>query len=222
MIRINLLPKEYQRRKFSVALNKNALYVLSGGVAVLILLAAYSFFFQILPARSLDKEIQIAKQEAESYNDEINLVQELNSQKSLILTRMRTIEELDQNRDAWVEVISDLGSRITDYLWLSSFGNAPLDNPSGAAIGPQRTVIEGKSFSINSMATFLVRLKKSPFLKNIELVSVKLEEEQLNLENTSYEAYTFQISCDLSLGNTVVVETEKNVAADKLATGSEF
>jgi len=221
MIRINLLPKDYQRRKFSVALDKNTLYVISGGVALLILLAAYSFFFQILPVRSLDKEIQIARHEAESYNEQIKLVQELNGQKSLILTRMRTIEELDQNREAWVDVISDLGSRITDYLWLTNFGNAPLENPGGVA-GPVRTVLEGKSFSINSMATFLVRLKKSPYLKNIDLVSVKLEEEQLNMENTSYEAYTFQISCDLSLGSTVAIETEKNVAADKLATGSEF
>ena len=72
------------------------------------------------------------------------------------------------------------------------------------------------------MATFLVRLKKSPHLKNIDLVSVKLEEEQLNMGNASYEAYTFQIGCDLNLGRADVIESEKNVAADKLATGSEF
>jgi len=221
MIRINLLPKEYQRRRFSVALDKNTLYVISGGIAVLILLAAYSFFFQILPAKGLDKKIQIAKQEAESYNEQIKLVQELNSQKNLILTRMGTIEELDQDRDAWVDVISDLGSRITDYLWLTSFGSTQSESQGGVA-GPLKTVIEGKSFSINSMATFLIRLKKSPHLKNIDLVSVKLEEEQLNMENASYEAYTFQIGCDLNLGRADVIESEKNVAADKLATGSEF
>jgi len=222
MIRINLLPKEYQRRKFSVTLDKNTLYVISGGIGVLILLAAYSFFFQILPSKSLDKQIQIARHDYEQFNEQIKLVNELNSQKNLILTRMRTIEELDQGREAWVDVISDLGSRLTDYLWLTSFGNAQLQTQPGATAGPSRTVIEGKSFSLNSMATFLVRLKKSPYLKNIDLVSVKLEEEQLNMGNVSYEAYTFQISCDLNLGKADVVESEKKVAADKLATGSEF
>jgi Tfp pilus assembly protein PilN len=221
MIRINLLPKEYQRRKFSITLDKNTLYVISGGVAVLILLAAYSFFFQVMPSKNLDKEIQIAREETNRYNAQIHLVQELNNQKNLILTRMGTIEELDQNREAWVDLISDLGSRITDYLWLTSFGSGQMDTQGGAA-GPLKTIIEGKSFSINSMATFLVRLKKSPYLKNIDLISVKLEEEQLNMGNASYEAYTFQIGCDLNLGSTDAVESEKSAAADKLATGSEF
>ena len=223
MIKINLLPKEYQKRKFSIALEKNALYVIGGGVAALILLAAYSIFFQVIPISSLDKKIQDARADAAKYDSEIKLVNQLNDQKDLILTRMGTIEQLDQNREAWVNLVSDLGSRMTDYLWLIKFGNALGDNKGSAqGTATSRTIIEGRSFSINSLATFLVRLKRSPFLDKIDLVSVLLEEEKDEMGGGSYEAYHFVIHCDLVLEGMNAVQMENKASANKLAAGSEF
>jgi Tfp pilus assembly protein PilN len=221
MIKINLLPKEYQKKRFSVALDKNTMYVIAGGAAVLILLVAYTFFFQILPLNKLQENIEYAKLESEKFNDEIRLVNELKQQKNLILTRMGTIEELDRGRDAWVNVISDLGSRITDYLWLTGFSQTPVGDQTEGSV-PAATTIEGRSFSINSLATFLIRLKKSPYLSNVDLVSVELKEEQAGMNAAAYEAYSFKISCNLILGTTENIESEKKLIADKLATGSEF
>ncbi|MCP4583209.1 MAG: hypothetical protein GY839_16495 [candidate division Zixibacteria bacterium] len=221
MIKINLLPKEYQKKRFSIALDKNTMYVIAGGAAVLVLLAAYTFFFQIIPLNDLEDKIELAKSEAQEFNAQISLVNELKQQKNLILTRMGTIEELDRGRDAWVNVIGDLGSRITDYLWLTGFSQLPVGDPTQGAV-VSSTTIEGKSFSINSLATFLIRLKKSPYLDNIDLVSVTLEEEQAAINTVAYEAYGFKISCSLTLGTNEIIQSEKKLVANKLATGSEF
>ena len=62
MIRINLLPKEYQKKKLSLSLEKNTIYVVAGGAAILVLLAAYSFFGQYMQASKLNGEIAKAQQ----------------------------------------------------------------------------------------------------------------------------------------------------------------
>jgi Tfp pilus assembly protein PilN len=222
MIRINLLPREYQKKKFSLSLERNTLYVIGGGVAILILLAAYSLFFQVMPIRSLDKAIMTARQDAEKYANEIKLVNELNAQKDLILTRMGTIEELDRGREAWVNIVSDLSSRLTDYLWINKFGIGGGEQ-SQQADATSRTVIEGQSFSLNSLATFLVRLKRSPYLSNVDLVSITLEEDTGGNEGgRPYESYHFTIQCDLVMAGANATQTEENIPANKLATGSEF
>ena len=222
MIRINLLPKEYQKKKLSLSLEKNTIYVVAGGAAILVLLAAYSFFGQYMQASKLNGEIAKARAEASNYDKEIKLVNELNAQKDIILTRLGTIEQLDRNRSGWVKVISDLGSRITDYLWLTNFGVSGGDNAGQQQqAATSRTVIEGQSFSINSLATFLVRLKKSPYLQNVDLVSIELEEEKGADGTQPYEAYNFVINCDLNMADDQV-QTESNLASDKMASGSEF
>ena len=223
MIRINLLPREYQKKKFSLSLERNTLYVIGGGVAILIILAAYSLFFQIMPINSLDRAIMTAKQDADKYANEIKLVNELNAQKDLILTRMGTIEELDRGREAWINLISDMSSRLTDYLWVTKFGMGGAGEQSQQAGATSRTVIEGQSFSLNSLATFLVRLKRSPYLSDVELVSITLEEDRSGNEGGQpYESYHFTIQCDLVMADANATQTEENIPADKLATGSEF
>ena len=77
MIEINLLPKEYQKKRFRLTFEKNTLYVIGGGVIVLALLAAYTVFFQVLPCKSITKKIEVAKADSASLSSEIQLVNEL-------------------------------------------------------------------------------------------------------------------------------------------------
>ncbi|MCD6161880.1 MAG: PilN domain-containing protein [candidate division Zixibacteria bacterium] len=214
MIEINLLPKIYQKKKFGIKLDKNTLYVIGGGIGVLVLLFAYSLIFQIMPANSLSEKIKTARIEAAQYDSEIALIKELKSKKNLILSRISTIEVLDRDRDAWINVISDLGSRVPNYLWLTGFEQASGGTQEGE---PAKTTINGRSFSINSLATFLIKLKKSPYLKNIEISTIALEEEM------DVESYTFTINCDLMLtGFEDMIDSEKTLIAGKQAAGSEF
>lgn len=221
MLEINLLPKEYRKRKFRLELEKNALLVIGVGFAILILMAAYTMFFQVFPANTLDKKIAAARAENQNYEREIKLVNALTEQKNLIIARISTIKVLDNDRDVWVSVIADLGSRIPDYLWLVGF--EPATKGAGEAqAATTKASIKGKSYSLNSLATYLIRLKKSPYLKNVSLASIRLVEEQLPEGSGSYESYHFTINCDLTLSSTEETQTEKMMTTGKLAAGSQF
>ena len=121
MLEINLLPKEYQKRKFQVTLEKNTLYIIGSGIAVLLLLAVYSFFFQVMPISSLENKIVKAREQTKEYDVEISLIKQLTDEKKLLLSRISTIDTLDANRESLIKVVSDLGARIPSYLWLTSF-----------------------------------------------------------------------------------------------------
>ncbi len=239
MIEINLLPKEYQKRKFKLALEKNAVYVLIGGFGLLLILAAYTVFFQIMPAGKVADTIKKYEAEAERFTPQTAKIDSLNALKSAILTRMSAINFLDRNRTVYIDLLSDLGSRVTDYLWLNEFkqliAEAPTQLPRQQSMSgdestkpakeaqaappmaqPIRAAIKGKSFSLNSIATFIARLKNSPYLANVELTSIRLVEEK------NAEAYEFNINGNLILEETKQGSTEGGMPPGKAAAGTAF
>lgn len=214
MIEINLLPKEYQKKKFRLALEKNTLYIIGVGVIILALLAAYTVFLQVLPSNSLNKKIEIAQADSAALSSEILMVNELTEKKNRLLARMSTIELLDRHRETWISVTSDLGARIPDYLWLTELTQALQASEEGE--GNIKAYIQGRSFSLNSLATFIVRLKKSPYFKNIEISKIQLIEEK------GAEVYSFIINCDLYLNRTSEALAQNKTITGKLVAGSEF
>jgi Tfp pilus assembly protein PilN len=202
MIEINLLPRDLQKKGFSFKLDKNIVMVLSACVGLLGVMVLYSFVFQAGQYADLEKELQIARAETARYAPEIAKIDEIGKKKEQILERMSSIEVLDRNREYCVTLMEDLAGRIPEYVWLTvvkQAPSAPAPAPAAAQAQPPqqqaavsaRSSIEGYSFSLNALATFLVRLKKSDLITNIELASVKLQEiEKAN-------AYNFRLTCVL-------------------------
>lgn len=239
MIEINLLPKEYQKRKFKFSLEKNTIYVVAAGVVVLILLAAYTFMFQVMPINKIGKNIIAYQQEESKFDPQIAKIDSLENLKELIITRMTAIDILDRDRGAWIAVCSDLGSRVTDYLWVTEFkqlmpeiainpkpGTNPEEGsaakPGAKPAGPQvdlnlrKATLKGQSFSLNSIATFIIRLKKSPYFNNIELMNIKLTEQN------NAEAYEFTINCTLNFNGTENQTTDNIALAGNVGAGAQF
>jgi len=235
MIEINLLPKEYQKRKFKFSLEKNTIYVVAAGVVVLILLAAYTFMFQVMPINKIGKNIISYQEEESKFDPQIAKIDSLENLKKLIITRMTAIDILDRDRGAWIAVCSDLGSRVTDYLWITEFkqlipelaiGAKPSGNPEeGGAAKPaapqidlsiRKATIKGQSFSLNSIATFIIRLKKSPYFTDIELMNIKLTEQN------NAESYEFTINCNLNFNGTENQTTDNIALAGNVGAGAQF
>ncbi len=226
MIEINLLPKDLKRSRFSFKLDKNLVIVLSGCVALLGVMAVYSFFFQAQSYATLEKQLAISKAETAKYTSEIAKIDEISRKKEQILARMTTIQLLDKNREYWVSLMEDLAPRVPEYVWLSTVRQAPpvppvaktpAGQPTPNAPAPptqqmaaSKSSIEGYSFSLNALATFLVRLKKSEFCANIELGSVKLQ--QLEKAN----AYNFRLNCDLVTPAATNIDIETAQAANAI------
>ncbi len=194
MIEINLLPKELQKRTGRLALPRTATYMLAGMAGLAAVLAGLTVM-QKMRIANIQKKITEAKVREAKMQKDIQLVDALTELKGKILERMAAIDGLDQNRSAYVRFLEDLSGRVPEYLWLSNFregaGGAPAQPaaPSGGA----KTVIEGFSYSLNSLATFMIQVKKSPFIKNIELSFAK----EQKLENS--RLYNFQLTCDLTM-----------------------
>jgi type IV pilus assembly protein PilN len=180
MIEINLLPKDLKRGRLSFKLDRNLVMAFSGAAALLGVMLIYSFFFQQRTISSLEKQLAISKAETSKYTSEIVKIDEIGKKKEQILARMTTIQLLDKNREYWVSLLEDLAPRPPNA--------APAANTSQTA---SKSTIEGYSFSLNSLATFLIRLKKSDYVDKIEISSIKLQQVE------KAEAYNFKLNCDL-------------------------
>jgi len=188
MIEINLLPKELKRKGRGITFDKSLIY---GGtvVGILVILFVVVSIFQSLKLRALDDKIAEAKRRTEELSKTIELVDALTDLKDKLLQRMSAIETLDKNRSTWVRILEDLSGRVPEYLWLSVLKEeeAVSDEPQAGATdtsvqaaepaSPKRKVnIEGYTYSINSLASFLIQLMRSDYFKNMELEFIKRSE----------------------------------------------
>ncbi|OGC89793.1 MAG: hypothetical protein A2W25_02820 [candidate division Zixibacteria bacterium RBG_16_53_22] len=220
MIEINLLPKDLQRKRFSFKLDKNIVVTLSACLAFIAVMAAYSFVFQASKYAKLEKQLAISKAETEKYAPEIAKIEEISRKKDQILSRMSSIQLLDRNREYWVTLMEDLAGRIPEYVWLTNVKQAPAvvqavtqpGQPAAPTPPPPavKSSLEGYSFSLNALATFLVRLKKSDFFENIEIASIKLQDVE------KVKAYNFKLNCNLVTALPVNLDTQTAQVDDML------
>ena len=203
-IEINLLPRELRKRRPGFSLDKNL--TLIAGLAVVLVVAFVGVnVFQSMKLKALNNKIAEAQRRAEELRKNIELVDALTDVKDKVLQRMSAIEALDRNRAVWVSVMEDLAERVPDYLWLSllqeeeaqvaAVPDSAVDStaikslPSSPA--QKRVTMEGYSYSLNSLASFLIELIGSPYFKNMELQYVKRAEVE------ERKTFTFQLVGDL-------------------------
>ena len=217
MIEINLLPKELQWKRFSFKLDKKLVILMVTGAIVLLALAGYSFVYQAGQIDTYHKNIASLKAEADQFSEEIKQIEDMNAMITQMTARMTAIEILDRNRGYWVDLLEDVIKRVPDYLWLTSVKDAAAtvvaSRTPGQAAAPSKSTIEGFSFSLNAMATFIIRLKKSDIIKNVEISSINLEEAE------ETKAYFFKLTCDF---NAPAVAAPSEVAQAKGTAGGQF
>ncbi len=222
MIEINLLPKELRKKRGVFSLKKTSAYFL-GAAGVLIVLLIFITILQGIKVQGLNRKIADAQKRREELKESIRLVDALGEIKNKILQRLSAIESLDKDRSTWVDIMEDLSSKVPDYLWLSSFKETPpavsptANVPAaqtGAAdtakaaqtqvapVSHKRVTIDGYSFSLNSLATFMINLMRSDYFDNVELNYIKLAELD------KQRAYSFQLVTDLLYASQVTSQGE--------------
>jgi len=182
MIKINLLPRGLRERKRGIS--KGTIYLILGCVGVILILFVL-LQYQKFKLRNVNKSIAIAQRETTRLAPQIRLVEELERLKTGVEERMRAIEELDKNRAFWIKLLERFGVAIPDNLWLTSF------KESGDGDTPQ-VIIEGESYSLNNLATLMLRLGYTPFFDNVELNWVKQSQQK------ERKTFSFQLACNLS------------------------
>ncbi len=208
MIEINLLPKEYLKKSLSFSLGKAGLYGIIGVAGVTLMLIGVTLY-QIHQVSSLEDNIERAQRRAAMLEKDIQLVDALIDVKNKITNRMTAVERLDSHRSAWVRILEDVARNVPEFVWLGHFKEEPpvdsaaiagqaagqSDSQQPAILSAEPTIrtaqIEGYSFTLNALASFMIKMMRSDYFDNVELVSsdeVKFQDQK---------AYNFVLTCNL-------------------------
>jgi Tfp pilus assembly protein PilN len=202
-IEINLLPAELRRKRKGFTFDKS-LTLIAGLFGALVVLVLAVSVFQSMKLKALDNKIAEAQRKVTEYKSKIELVDALVEVKDKLLQRMSAIETLDENRTAWVRIMEDLTKRVPDYLWLSLLKEEepPVvtvpDSTADTAVqarAPEpptnKVTIEGYSYSLNSLASFLIQLMGSRYFQNMDLEYIK------RAQIKEHKTFEFQLVGDL-------------------------
>jgi len=208
MLEINLLPKEYLKKGLSLSFGKAGLYALMGIGGVIVMLVGVTFY-QIHQLASLEEKISIANRRAVMLQKDIKLVDALIDVKTKITQRMAAVERLDSHRSVWVRILTDVAKNVPEFVWLGKIeevrevhdpkkANAakdgkeetkPVTKPAGPTVRPIR--LEGYSFTLNALASFMINMMRSGYFDEVELVS----SEEIKFEE--HKAQNFVLSANL-------------------------
>ncbi|UCD63531.1 MAG: PilN domain-containing protein [Candidatus Zixiibacteriota bacterium] len=241
MIDINLLPKDYLKRSFDLSLGKTGMYALGGAAAVLVTLAIVTVSMKARLG-STDDKIAKARQRQAVLMEDIKVVDALTDVKQKITHRMRAVEKLDSRRSAWVRVLEDVARNVPEFVWLGRFQEKspeadnldkakrgataakqqqePKAEPQKAPPLPpfQKGEVEGYAFTLNALASFMIKMMRSDYFDEVELVTtneVSIDEKK---------AYNFVLSfnihylSDEQLRSLIASEDEQSQPQDSKTT----
>ncbi len=208
MIEINLLPKDYQKKSFDFSLGKAGLYAVTAAGVIILGLLVFTFI-QKHRLSNLEDDIERARQKEAVLQRDIKLVDALNDVKAKIMHRMAAVERLDSHRSAYVRILEDMASNIPEFVWLSRFEEKRFDQPDAKdKRGSSKQVVdkdkaepakpanpsvkegevEGYAFTLNALASFMIKMMRSDYFDEVELVTtneVKIDDNK---------AYNFVLS----------------------------
>jgi type IV pilus assembly protein PilN len=187
MIRINLLgqirPKA-TRRPVDTGAALPVLFIGAGiilGVLVLGFLY-YSWQRQLTAENTRIKSLQAQKTDLENVKLQVEAFEK---QKQVLDQRVRTIEQLQQDRTGGQDLLDMVANTVsrTENLWLTNMTKK----------GNQLS-IEGSSASINAVANFITALKRSGYFQKVEIKETKQDDKTAN----SVETFNFQLSAEIT------------------------
>ncbi len=210
MIEINLLPKEYQKKRFNLSFGKTGAYAVFGIIGIIVMLAGVTFY-QMQQLTNLDARIKIANKRAAMLQKDIKVVDALIDVKNKVKQRMAAVERLDSHRSTWVRILNDFAKIVPDFVWLGRIeevkdkkndknkaARAPQINAKAepaVAKGGLPTVspvrIEGYAFTLNALASFMIKMMRSDYFDEVELTSTS----EVTFEN--HKAHNFVINANL-------------------------
>ena len=201
MIQINLLPREFRKKSGGMGIGKTGYYAL-GATAGVILMIAVVTMYQMFQINELDEKMEIARFRTQQMQKDIAVVDALIDVKSKIMQRMEAVDRLDQHRTVWVRVLENVTRQVPEFTWLSQFKENPLpvvakdDTTTSQVKQPELILtrpisIEGYSFTLNSLANFMIKLMRSHFFSEVEMASVE------EVEIQEQKAYNYRLTATL-------------------------
>ncbi len=198
MIKINLLPKQYQKRSGTFSLGKQGKYAVIAVVGVFLLLGSITSY-QTYQMGELEEQMQIARMRTQQLKKDIQLVDALTDIKRKITNRLQAVERLDRHRSAWVKILEEVARNVPEFVWLSSFTELSENTQSSSDTTQQIEVIpsvrpvelEGFTFTLNALATFMIKMMRSNYFDHVDMAHVE------EISFGEQKAYNFKLDCNV-------------------------
>jgi Tfp pilus assembly protein PilN len=181
MIKINLLPKEEQRK----AAPPSAMPFLIGlGVLALLGLMGYGWYWLNGEIEAVQQKIEGTRAELKRVEDITKLVDKLQKDKKTVESKLKTVETLVAAQSGPVRLLDTISRSLPGEVWLT-----------GMVRAGKKLDISGIAYSPFAVATFMTNLSGAKELLNtVDLVvSEKAVVEQVPVER-------FSITIDLKEG----------------------
>ncbi len=156
MIRINLLPVRQMKKKTQAL----RLLFLSGVaiVATLVVLLLATGFLST-KVSGLEKNIKDLTARKKELDKTLKLIKKLEMQKKLVDQQTGVVNKLKKKSQLTVRILDDIARRTPhERMWLESF-----------AQDPNSLKLSGMALDNRTIANYLEKLKKSPYLANVTL-----------------------------------------------------
>jgi len=161
MIEINLLPLKEVRRKETRRFQKSVTLLLA---VLLILVLFYLKWSADQRERKLNRRIAEVKAEIAKLDKVVAEVSNIRKEKEKLEQRLKVAEGLEKGRLSAAILLDDLSRRVPEKLWLESLKKQG-----------DRVEINGIALDDETIADFMIALRSSPYVKDVELSIVKKE-----------------------------------------------
>ncbi|MFH1847413.1 MAG: hypothetical protein ABH869_07665 [Candidatus Omnitrophota bacterium] len=210
MIELNLLPKEFRKKKqASNQLTEIPVVVISACIVVFVVLIHILLVFFDARNNAVLKKLEQRWDQIQPQSKE---TEELSRNIVSIEKKVIAIREIAKPGFSWARVLSGLNESIIDDIWLSGFDLSFSRGKGSAQDLPSAVNLTGYAFSETEKATSRVA-KFIASLKNNEDFSRYFEDiEVQNIRNTEFaktEVMIFRLICRVKSIDIVSIKGEK-------------
>lgn len=178
MIRINLLPVRAKKKR------NTSIYQIVAMSAVLMVAAVSAFtVHSVYVAKVEERERKIADNETEIKRLQkiIGEVNELDKQKTRLLSQLAVIDKLEKGKRGPVRVLDELSTAIPKRVWVTSFREA------GGTLS-----ITGAAMDNSDISEFMRALQKTPYFTDVSLRFSNADQRD------GVPVYNFEINCKVN------------------------
>ncbi len=177
MVKINLLPKEDQKR--TGALGQLVLFTFIGILSILAFIGGWIYLSNQIDG--LKKDIRRLEARLEELKPKIAEIEKFKADKKDLEGKREAILKLEKDQKVPVRLLDEIYKTLEkEEVWLTAFNKAG-----------DKLSISGVALSNPAISNYLRKLEESPYIKNVELI---ISTESKIFDRT---VRNFQISCEL-------------------------
>ena len=159
MIRINLLPAEDRVKKKELHLPEMSTVYVIVAIGVFIGSIVVSGTIQRHKVRSLEKKIEVAKEESRKLAPQLAKIKQITREREEVNRRLNLITSLDRHRYYRVKLLNDISYKLPGNCWLTDIKE----------LSPNNFSINGITFSNFTVADMISNLEDSPLVTSVDL-----------------------------------------------------